>query len=499
DLDQQKGLIDFKRGKNSKTPHPRSLIPARPFGDQALRMGVVRVAEAALGHGLDGDQTPFRAVSDVVAKVPSRFSGIEAGTQLGGSDESGSDAAVRLAQLLDSSYLAVQGPPGSGKTFTGARLIVALVQAGHRVGITAHSHKAIDNLLDAVCARAKAEGVDLRAVRKVGESASSDSASGSSDPCLQLVYDNEKVERLVSDGQVDVVAGTAWLMSREQMVGALHTLVIDEAGQFSLANMVAVGAAANNLVLLGDPQQLSSPTQAIHPVGADVSALGHILDGAATIAPERGLFLERSFRMHPEICDFVSQLAYDSRLQANDSCAAQRIEPVNPASSALPRAGLGWMPITHEGNRTRSVEEAGEIFDLVSQLLDCSFTNQDGKTRPLGLEDIMVIAPYNAQVALLSEVLPAGVRVGTVDRFQGQEAPVVIYSLAASSADEVPRGLDFLFSPNRFNVAISRAQALAIVVGCPTLLRTRCRRPEQLRLVNALCRFVEQAHLIVGL
>lgn len=522
DLDQQNGFVDLKRGKSSPVPHPRSLVPAGPIDDKALRMGVIRVAETVIAYGLDDVPPPFRAVSDVVAKVPSRFKGIEAGTQLAGGDESGSDAAVRLAQLLDSSYLAVQGPPGSGKTFTGARLIVALVQAGHQVGITAHSHKAIDNLLNAVCARAKAEGVDLRAVSKVGDSVSGDSASESSDPCVQFVDDNKLVEQLVADGEVDVVAGTAWLMSREQMVGALHTLVIDEAGQFSLANMVAVGAAANNLVFLGDPQQLSSPVQAIHPVGADLSALEHILDGAATIAPERGLFLERSFRMHPEICDFVSQLAYDSRLHANDSCANQRIEPAtsglvgskglansesvanseslaNSSRLALPTAGLGWMLITHEGNRTRSSEEAEAIAVLVRQLLDCSFTNQEGKTRPLGLEDIMVIAPYNAQVALLSEVLPAGVRVGTVDRFQGQEAPVVIYSLAASSADEVPRGLDFLFSPNRFNVAISRAQALAIVVGCPTLLRTRCRKPEQLRLVNALCRFVEQAYLIVGL
>ncbi|MBI1844387.1 MAG: TM0106 family RecB-like putative nuclease [Actinobacteria bacterium] len=490
-LDQRRGFVDLKRATTNAAPHPSSVVPAGPVRDVVLRQGVARVARFAADHGIDAPG-PYRAVCDVMARKPPRCRGSGVSGALVGEDESGSDAAVRLAPRLDSGYLAVQGPPGSGKTHTGARLIVALVQAGHQVGITAHSHKAIDNLLDAVCARAKDEGVTFRAVRKVNASDLDVETSGSRDPSVQVEEKNEVVESLVAQRQVDVVAGTAWLMARASMVGALHTLVIDEAGQFSLANLVAVGGAADNLVLLGDPQQLAQPTQAIHPVGADVSALEHILAGAATIPPDRGIFLEHSFRMHPEICDFVSHLAYDGRLQANAACARLHIE----SGPGMPNAGLGWAPVTHEGCRTRSSEEVAAVAAMVDRLVGCLFTSRQGDTRRLTPGDIMVIAPYNAQVALLSEGLPAGVRVGTVDRFQGQEAPVVIYSLAASSAEDVPRGLDFLFSPNRFNVAISRAQALAIVVGSPKLLATRCHRPEQLRLVNALCRFVEKAHAI---
>ena len=496
-LNQHIGYIDLKRAKNSSADHPCSLVPSPPIDDVILRDAVARVGKSVTINGLDAP-SPFRALLDVVSKAPPRFHGLEPGSPLARVDESGrviesgSDAAVRLAHDLDASYLAVQGPPGSGKTYTGARLIVALVQAGHQVGITAHSHKAIDNLLDAVCERAEAEGIDLRAVRKVNKTDLDDPASAPRHPCIELIDKNDAVESLVAEGKVDVVAGTAWLMAREPLAGSLHTLVIDEAGQFSLANLVAVGGAATNLVLLGDPQQLSQPTQAIHPIGAEVSALEHILDGSTTILPERGIFLERSFRMHPEICDFVSCLAYEGRLRANADCARQHIE----TGSDLPSAGLGWMPVSHEGNRTRSTEEVGAVNELVNRYVGLPFTDQEGNNRCLGVGDIMVIAPYNAQVASLIEDLPDGVRVGTVDRFQGQEAPVVIYSLAASSADEVPRGLDFLFSPNRFNVAISRAQALAIVVGCPTLLRTRCSRPQQLSLVNALCRFVEQAQIL---
>ena len=493
-LDQRRGFVDLSRGTTNAASHPIALVPAGPPSDAVLRQGVARVARFVADNGIEASG-PWRAVRDVLARQPPRCHG--AGTSgtsgaLVGEGESGSDAAVRLAPRLDSGYLAVQGPPGSGKTHTGARLVVALVQEGHQVGITAHSHKAIDNLLDAVCAMADHEHVRIRAVRKVNASDLDVETSEGRNPSVQVEVKNEVVESLVGQRQVDVVAGTAWLMARESMVDALHTLVIDEAGQFSLANLVAVGGAAANLVLLGDPQQLSQPTQAVHPVGADVSALEHILGGVATIPPTRGIFLEHSFRMHPEICDFVSHLGYDGRLQANAACSRLHIE----SGPGMPGEGLGWAPVTHEGCRTRSSEEVAAVVAMVDRLVGCGFTSRQGDTRPLTLGDIMVIAPYNAQVALLGEGLPGGVRVGTVDRFQGQEAPVVIYSLAASSADDVPRGLDFLFSPNRFNVAISRAQALAIVVGSPTLLATRCRRPEQLRLVNALCRFVEKAHAI---
>ncbi len=490
-VDQQRGLVDLKRAKASVAPHPRSLIPPGPVRDVGLRQAVARVAESVVDGDFDAPG-PNRAVRDVLLRRPPRLRVVDDGGSLAGNNESGADAAVRLAPLLDGGYLAVQGPPGSGKTHTGARVILALVRQGHRVGITAHSHKAIDNLLDALGVRAEAEGVALAAVRKVNPGDLVEPASESPHPWVRREVKNEVVESLVAQGQVDVVAGTAWLMAREAMVGALHTLVIDEAGQFSLANLVAVGAAATNLVLLGDPQQLSQPTQAIHPRGADASALEHILDGAATIPPDRGIFLEHSHRMHPEICAFVSHLSYDGRLRPNAGCADLHIE----GGPGFTHSGLGWVPVVHEGRRTRSPEEARAVATLVGRLIGSSFTDHRGEVRVLEARDVMVIAAYNAQVALLGEMLPSDVRVGTVDRFQGQEAPVVLYSLAASSGEDIPRGLDFLLSPNRLNVAISRAQAFALIVGSPTLLRARCTRPEELRLVNSLCAFVEMAHQI---
>jgi uncharacterized protein len=310
-------------------------------------------------------------------------------------------------------------------------------------------------------------------------------------PDVRCASSNDEVEELVAGRAVDVVAGTAWLFARPELDGKFDLLVVDEAGQRSLADVVAVSGAAKDLVLLGDPQQLAQVSKGTHPPGAEVSCLQHVLGADATIAPERGVFLESTHRMHPTVCSFVSTIAYDGRLESEPGCASQSI-----AAGRLDGAGLRWVPVAHEGNRTRSTEEAQVVATLVGELTGGTWIDGKGQQSWLTLQDILVIAPYNAQVVELVEALPDGARVGTVDRFQGQEAPVVIYSLAASSADDVPRGIDFLLSINRFNVAVSRAQAMAIVVASPELLRAPCHTVEQVRLVNALCRFVEDAELV---
>lgn len=251
-----------------------------------------------------------------------------------------------------------------------------------------------------------------------------------------------------------------------------------------------MSGAAPDLVLLGDPQQLAQPTKGVHPCGAEVSALGHVMAGAATVAADRGVFLDRSYRMHPEVCRFVSEVAYDRRLEADPACARQRVDD----GPVVAGSGLRWLPpVASEGNRTASAEEAAVVAAVVHALVGRPYTDHRGGRRPLTLDDVLVISPYNAQVARLVAALPPGARVGTVDRFQGQEAPVVVYSMAASSAEEVPRGVEFLFSLNRLNVAVSRARALAVLVCDPALLQARCSSPDQLRLVNALCRFTELA------
>ena len=300
------------------------------------------------------------------------------------------------------------------------------------------------------------------------------------------------------DPRYNLIAGTAWLFCREELDGTLDYLLIDEAGQISLADALAMGTCARNVILLGDPQQLAQVSQAIHPPGAGVSVLEHLLADSTTIPPERGLFIDETRRMHPDVCRFVSEAVYEGRLESAAECATQRID----ASGKLTGTGVRYVPVAHEGNTRSSPEEAQAIAGLVEDLLkgrharadrgDVDGGDADGLD-PLTPEDIMVVAPYNAQVRCLREHLPDGVRVGTVDKFQGQEAAVCFFSMATSSGDEIPRNLEFLFSRNRLNVAVSRARCLAVLVCSPELLHIRCRSAEQMRLVNALCLFVEMA------
>jgi uncharacterized protein len=361
--------------------------------------------------------------------------------------------------------------------------VVDAVRRGQRVGVTAQSHKAIGNLLVAIAERAAAEGVTVRILQKASED------DRCSSEVVQCTGSNDVVDQAIAMRDVDVVGGTAWLFARAQLADAFDLVVVDEAGQMSLANVVAVSGAANDLLLLGDPRQLAQVSKGTHPDGAAASSLEHVLGDELTVPVERGVFLESSHRMHPDICTLVSAIAYEGRLVPDPACAIQQVA----AGPLLQGAGVRWVPVVHEGNRTRSDEEAEVVRRLVESVRNRPWTDKTGQQRWLGLEDVLVIAAYNAQVAALAAVLPEGARVGTVDRFQGQEAPVAIYSLAASSADDVPRGVDFLLSVNRMNVALSRAQALAVVVGSPELLRAPVRTLRQLQLVNALCRVVGEA------
>ncbi len=283
--------------------------------------------------------------------------------------------------------------------------------------------------------------------------------------------------------------GCSWAWSRPEFQGSLDTLVIDEAGQVSLANALAISGAADNLVLFGDPAQLDQPQKGIHPAGADVSALGHLLGDAATMPADRGLFISQTRRLNPDICRFTSELFYDGKLQSQPGLEHQEVV----LGSELAGSGLLWMPVEHAGNTNRSDEEVERIESLVGQLLapDARYVD-DKQDRALGKDDILIVTPYNAQVGALRQRLP-DFRIGTVDKFQGQEAPIVIYSMASSSADDAPRGVEFLYNLNRLNVATSRAQALVVLVGSPGLLEVHCRTPRQMELVNALCRYVELA------
>ena len=492
-LDETAGTIDLKRGRGSPVPHPTALVPLDSIQNKVLRESLARLAEAVVSSGFASD-SPRRAAFDLLGRVPPRVgavaplpkaSSFAPHEDLVAHGEEPLCAVRRIAPQLYRSVLPVQGPPGSGKTYTGARMILKLLASGKRVGVTANSHKVISNLFTAVCEAADEQPVDVRGIQKAN--------AGDGCPGERIVQtaSNEEVAEALATGEANLAGGTAWLWAREEMADKVDVLVIDEAGQMSLANTLAVCQAAGSLVLLGDPRQLDQPIQGVHPPGADVSALGHLLGESATVDPSRGVFLDHTWRMHPDICTFTTEQFYEGRLRARPELGRQTVVGPGP----LAGYGLRFIPVAHAGNTNASAEEAECVAGLIRELLgtDAAWVDRQGVQRRLTLDDVLVVAPYNAHLAVLRATLPTGARVGTVDKFQGQEAPIVIYSMATSTADEAPRGMEFLYSLHRLNVATSRARCVAAIVASPAPLTPNCRTPEQMRLANPFCRFLELA------
>jgi superfamily I DNA and/or RNA helicase len=305
---------------------------------------------------------------------------------------------------------------------------------------------------------------------------------------------NQEILDALAQGEAQVAAGTAWLWARSEMSGSVDVLFIDEAGQMSLANVLAISQAATSSVLLGDPQQLDQPQKGIHPPGAEGSAFDHLLRGHATITPDQGLFLAETQRLHPDICAFTSELFYDGRLTPRAENRRQRLNTEGP----LDGTGLRFASVAHSGRQSESPEEVERISQFIDGLLaqGSTWTNREGETRNLTLEDVLIVAPYNAQVAAMRKRLPTGARIGTVDKFQGQEAPVVFYSMTTSTPEDAPRGMEFLYSLNRLNVAVSRARCVAVLVASLALFQVECKNPRQIMLANAFCRYLEIALLI---
>ncbi|HEX3965567.1 MAG TPA: DEAD/DEAH box helicase [Trebonia sp.] len=316
-----------------------------------------------------------------------------------------------------------------------------------------------------------------------------------------LSYD--QLEQGVRADELGVIAGTSWMWSREQFGGSTDVLFVDEAGQLSLADVLSAAHATGTLVLTEDPQQLAQPSDVAHPPGAGASALEHILGDHATMPVDAGLLLDRTWRMHPDLCQYTSDAFYDGRLTAETGLERQEILALPGSQPSLHGAGLRIVEVPHEGNSNASPEEAAAMTRLVMDLLGSRWRDKDGAEHPVGPGDVLVITPYNAQIRAIREALaaaglPSTVQVGTVDKFQGREAPVAIYSMATSSADEAPRGLEFLYDHRRLNVATSRAKALAIIVASPRLVQVSCRTPRQMLLVNALCRAWDIGTAAVG-
>jgi len=496
-VDDLSGTIDLKRGDGSGRDHPRALIGQPPIDGRAMKGAMLRVADAAIEHGF-GDPFPYPAIRDLLFRQPPRLHrGTPAGTSLVDATADVVVEAKRLALALDGTVLPIQGPPGTGKTYTAARMIVGLVRRGKRVGISAQSHKTIGNLLEEVLraadepdqtVRAGPAGAPIRVVQRAGEL-----DPYVRDPRVRLATTNAVVDEAVEAGTANIVAGTAWLFARGELDGALDVLFVDEAGQYSLANVIAAGTCARSIVLVGDPTQLPMVTQGVHPDGAGLSGLAHLLGEDVTIRPDRGLFLSTTRRLHPAINAFISETFYDGRLVTHPDTERLVGGPTGPLSDA----GVRWWPVAHEGNAARSAEEAERVADAVTALVGREQVLTDGSTRTIEVDDVIVVAPYNAQVSEIQAALERRLgrtgNVGTVDKFQGREGTVAIYSMTSSSRDDAPRDMTFLYSRNRLNVAVSRAQSIALVIASPALLEAGCRTPDQMRLVDALCRFVEVA------
>jgi len=437
---------------------PYGAVPLALTPDQPLRTASIEAALATIANRVGSmvPALPQTAGTDILRRIPPRFKTLSAPPQPQLADGAAQVHPVVVEALLDldDSYLAVQGPPGTGKTFVASHVIRALVEHGWKIGVVAQSHAVVENVLT----KAVDAGVPPAMVAKKPNHAHEVKWQGTT---------AEAVGELLAGEGGCLVGGTAWTMTgRTVPPGSLDLLVIDEAGQYSLANTLAVSVAARNLLLLGDPQQLPQVTQGSHPQPVDESALGWLSDGHPILPAELGYFLASSWRMHPQLCAKVSQLSYAGQL-ASAPAAGER-------SLAGCRSGVETRLVEHRGNTTSSREEAAEIVALVREHLGLKWTAAPG-AEALGLDEsgILVVAAYNAQVNLLREVLDehgyGRVRVGTVDKFQGQEAPVVLVSMACSSAEDASRGIDFLLNRNRINVAISRGQWRAVIVRSPRL------------------------------
>ncbi len=429
---------------------PVLITPGPPPSTAGLVRAIGDVARGVLGEG----EPAGGAALDVLRRTPPRQVDGGALPAVAGSR---SDAVTRAVLGSDESYVAVQGPPGTGKTTLGATVIARLVnEHGWRVGVVAQSHAVVENMLTQVIAA----GVDPQRVAKRGRPAGSDRAWRSLDGTAVTAFLSEEGGR--------ILGGTAWDFSNPARVapGSLDLLVVDEAGQFALATTVAVSVSARRLLLIGDPQRLPQVSQGRHDQPVDRSALGWLTGAGDVLPPELGYVLDETWRLHPALCAAVSELSYAGTLRSAASAAGRALDGIDP--------GVHVVQVPHRGNVVDSPEEAAEVLAQVERLLGRDWT--DGEiTRPLGPADVIVVAAYNAQVQRIRRDLDraglAQVRVGTVDRFQGQEAAVVIVSLAASTAADAARGLGFLLSRNRINVAISRGMWAAIIVRSPALTR----------------------------
>ncbi|MDO8519420.1 MAG: TM0106 family RecB-like putative nuclease [Deltaproteobacteria bacterium] len=488
ELDLAEGRLKLKIGKKGLNEKFGGVFPkcGAVLPDEHVPAGTIQgaLSGAAAKHLIEQCHTP-------VVSLLKRTPPLELIEKTG---ESSVEAAIRIATKLDGGCFVIQGPPGTGKTYTAARVILALLEDGKKVGVASNSHKAIINLLSGCGEAAKQAGKDIQGIKVGGEP---QIELFSEYPDFRYVGGNDEARNQYSTG---VIGGTAWLFTRPEWEGALDYLFIDEAGLVLLANAVAMARCAKNLVLLGDQMQLEQPVQGTHPGDAGLSALQYALKNKdvsqpgepvfhAVVPPDYGLFLGESHRMHPSVCRIISESIYEGRLASHHICGLQKIAvPADANGLITQESGIVFSGIEHDGNIQQSDEEVQRVKVIYGELLGRAYTDKHGATKALTLENFLFIAPYNAHVRTLEAVLPKGARVGSVDKFQGQEAPVCILSLCSSFGEYGSRGLAFILDRNRINVAISRAQCLAVIVADPRIAGATPGSLQEMTLINLFCK-----------
>jgi uncharacterized protein len=498
-LDLDQGVIELQlKSRQPVMEDPTAVFLNDYFSKRVFVESLQEIATAVLS----GNEAGLGATIDLLRRMPTR---LKEGSEVIGAVElerAWRDMSL-IVQSLDKSYLAVQGPPGTGKTYSGANMILDLVRRGKRVGVTATTHGAVRQLLDEIVVHAGDHGfTSAQPVKVIVRTTDSDvdGASGSK-VMIDERTDTEKVVK--NKASYQIVAGTSFLFARHDMRQSVDVLFVDEAGQMSLADTLAVSLATTDLVLVGDPQQLKQPTKAAHPGESGLSALEYINNGRDVVPEGYGFLLSTTKRMHPSITAFVSEQVYEGKLHSAPGLDRQEIG----GSDWLAGSGLRWWPVEHSGRTTVAPEEVACVVETFYSMLGRGFTNKDGLKSAITPDDVFLIAPYNAQRTEILRKLAAhagankhGItedrmrtRVGTVDKAQGDEAPIVLMSFTSSSADDISRGMSFLYSKNRFNVAVSRARALVVVFASPRLLDVSCKLIEQVRLANMLCRYAEVA------
>lgn len=477
-IDSNLRIVRIKKGPSIMEVHPDSIFSMDDIRTTAKETAIIELAEWVVENGIKSSIETFNAGRQLLLRnYPQSKSNL--------SDVNETvDLAFNWANELNNGYLPIQGPPGTGKSFTASHMIIKLVKEGKKIGITALSHKVISNLMQKVFEVSIDLDLNINMIQKKEPSPGED---------LNWMVINDKKTILSRLMAANVIGGTSFMWCLPEFKDSVDYLFVDEAGQLSLIDTLSISGSSKNLILLGDPQQLQQPQQGVHPVGTEVSALSHILQENQTISDNQGVFLETTWRMHPEICAFDSELFYENKLFPVKGLENQGIY----VKGVIEGSGLRYLEVIHEGNTNSSVEEVEAVSNLVGRLMasDSYWINKEGEKFSISSSSIKIISPYNAHVNLLKEALP-DMEIGTVDKFQGQEAPIIIYSVATSHPQDAPRGMEFLYSLNRFNVAVSRAKAMFILVSSPDIFEPDCKSPSQIKLANPFCRFKEVSKYI---